>query len=222
MSTGIKVFIKTISLAMAGIVIASPAVRAQRGFGGRGGFGVSRGDGFARHGGRHHDGGAYFPFFYGDYDNYGADVVEAPPQTIVVQTPQPAALPVAPPAPAEPLVIELRGDRWVRLNGYGEAQAGGAAEPKQSAGTVNAGASQTPGVLPPAVLVFRDGHQEEVGNYVIVGSTIYARSDYWTSGSWTRKIEMAELDLPTTLKVNGQRGAQFRLPSSPIEIMMRP
>lgn len=222
MSARTKVLIRTISLAIAGIVILSPTVRAQRGFGGRGGFGASRGQGFARHGGRRHAGGAYFPFFWDDYDDYGPDVVEAPPQTIVVQTPQPAAQAVAPPAPAEPLVIELRGDRWVKLNGYGEAQSTRELTPKQSTGMANVEASRPPAPLPSAVLVFRDGHQEEVGNYVIVGSTIYARSDYWTSGSWTRKVEMVELDLPTTLKVNQERGAQFRLPSSPIEIMMRP
>jgi hypothetical protein len=222
MSAQSKIFIRAIGLAMAGIVILSPAVRAQRGFGGGRGFGVSRGDGFGRHGGRRHAGGAYFPFFFDDYDDYGPDVVQAPPQTIVVQTPQSGAQALAPPAPAEPLVIELRGDRWVRLNGYGEAQAVAETTPRQSAGTAKAEASRPPATLPPAVLVFRDGHQEEVGNYVIVGSTIYARSNYWVSGSWTRKIEMAELDLPTTLKVNQQRGAQFRLPSSPIEIMMRP
>jgi hypothetical protein len=214
------ILIRSVALAVVGTAIMSPAVYAQRGFGGRAGLGVSRSAGFEYYGGRRHYAGAtYLPWFYPDYYDYGPDIVEGPPpQTIVLQTPQPASQAVAPPAPVEPLVIELRGDRWVRITGYGEPQAGGELiGPEQMVAARNAQPS-----LPPAVLVFRDGHQEEIGKYVIIGSTIYARADYWRSGSWTRKVEIAELDVPTTLKVNQQRGAQFRLPSSPNEVMMRP
>ncbi len=197
----------------------SPAVCAQRGSGGRAGFGVSRSAGVGYYGGRrHYASAAYLPWFYPDYYDYGPDIVEGPlPQMIVLQTPQPASQAVAS-APVEPLVIELRGDRWVRITGYGEPQAGGELIGlEQAVAARNAQPS-----LPPAVLIFRDGHQEEIGKYVIIGSTIYARADYWTSGSWTRKVKIGELDVPTTLKVNQQRGAQFRLPSSPNEVMMRP
>jgi hypothetical protein len=72
------------------------------------------------------------------------------------------------------------------------------------------------------VLVFRDGHQEEVGKYTIMGSTIYISTDYWTSGSWTRKVQIAELDVPTTLKLNQERRTNFKLPSGPNEVMVRP
>jgi hypothetical protein len=77
-------------------------------------------------------------------------------------------------------------------------------------------------VLPSAVLVFRDGHKEEIGKYVIVSGTIYTSSDYWNSGSWTRKVQIADLDVPATLKLNQERGAKFALPSGPNEVMMRP
>ena len=212
MSTRTSLVIWAMAFVVVGAAIVSPAGFAQRRFAGQAPFGVPHGRGFEHHGGRH-AGVAYLPYFYPDYYDYGPDIVEPPPQTIVVQAPQPASQAVAPPEPAEPLVIELRGDRWVRISGYGEQQAGEPArmgEPGQAA------------VLPAAVLVFRDGHQEEIGKYVIVGSTIYARADYWTSGAWTRKVEIADLDVPSTLKVNQQRGARFRLPSSPIEVIMRP
>ena len=75
--------------------------------------------------------------------------------------------------------------------------------------------------LPAAVLVFRDGHTEEVEKYVIQGGVINARSDYWSTGSWTRKIPIAELDVPATLKLNEERGGKFSLPSGPSEIVVR-
>jgi len=202
----------------------SPVVRAQRTFGGRPGFGVSHGGGFGHFGGRCHFASAvYLPYFYPDYYDYRPDVVEAPPpQTIVLQTPQPAPQASATTAPAEPLVIELRGNRWVRITGDGEAQAGEEWVRPETAPARDAKQSDKPSTLPPAVLVFRDGHQEEIGKYVITGSTIYVRADYWTSGSWTRKVEIADLDVPATLMVNLQMGTQFRLPSSPNEVMMRP
>jgi hypothetical protein len=76
--------------------------------------------------------------------------------------------------------------------------------------------------LPPAILVFRDGHTEKVRSYSIIGTTLYTKSDYWTSGAWTRKIQMAELDLPATVKQNRDRGLNFDLPSSPDEVILRP
>jgi hypothetical protein len=72
------------------------------------------------------------------------------------------------------------------------------------------------------VLVFRDGHKEEIGKYTIMGATIYANADYWSSGSWTRQVQIIELDVPATLKLNRERGAKFSLPSGPNEVMIRP
>lgn len=72
------------------------------------------------------------------------------------------------------------------------------------------------------MLVFRDGHEEEITSYTIIGNTLYARANYWTSGSWTRTIEIANLDVPATLKLNQERGSNFRLPSGPQEVMIRP
>jgi hypothetical protein len=81
---------------------------------------------------------------------------------------------------------------------------------------------QPPSELPPAVLVFRDGHQEEAAKYTIVGTTIFIKADYWSSGSWTRKVPIADLDLAATLKLNQERGAKFTLPSRSSEVIFRP
>jgi hypothetical protein len=62
---------------------------------------------------------------------------------------------------------------------------------------------------PRTVLVFKDGHQREILNYAIVGSTLFDLSD-----GLTRKVALAELDLPATVKQNDERGVDFQLPAS--------
>ena len=132
-------------------------------------------------------------------------------------------------------MLELDGDHWVRVTNSGESQIGGAparTEPAapasiaQSATTVlSARRTDTPETaseVPPAVLVYRDGHKEEIRKYIVVGAAIYTSADYWAGGSWTRKIQIAELDVPATLKLNQEQGAKFSLPSAPNEIMVRP
>jgi hypothetical protein len=133
------------------------------------------------------------------------------------------------------MVLEREGDQWVRITPYGPPQTVGPAAapsnpperasnahpetPAAARGQVPA-AAKPPAPLPPAVLVFRDGHQEQIGQYRIMGTTIYVNTDYWSSGAWTRTIPLADLDVPATLKLNQQRGANFRLPSSPDEVMI--
>jgi hypothetical protein len=83
-------------------------------------------------------------------------------------------------------------------------------------------AAATAKEMPPTVLVYRDGHTEELTSYSIIGNAIYAKADYWSSGLWTRTIQIADLDIPATLKQNQQRGVKFELPSGPGEVMIRP
>jgi hypothetical protein len=63
---------------------------------------------------------------------------------------------------------------------------------------------------PPTVLVFKDGHQLEVANYAIVGSTLYDLTD-----GRRHKIALAELDLAATAKQNDDRGIDFQVPAAP-------
>jgi len=132
----------------------------------------------------------------------------------------------APQAAPEPLLLEWHGDHWVRVTSQGQSATG--AQPDysersngRSAPSVRNSAGQPPRELPPAVLVFRDGRKEEVSSYTIVGGTMYTKADYWTSGSWTKEIRIADLDLPATLRLNQERGVKFALPAGPYEVVMR-
>ena len=61
----------------------------------------------------------------------------------------------------------------------------------------------------PTVLVFRDQHQQEVGNYAIVGQTLWNFAP-----RRTQKIPLSDLDLVATTKANDERGLTFRAPAS--------
>jgi len=61
----------------------------------------------------------------------------------------------------------------------------------------------------PTVLVFRDGHKQEVRNYAIVGQMLW---DFGANG--THKIPLSDLDLDTTRKLNDERGVDFVLPKT--------
>jgi hypothetical protein len=63
---------------------------------------------------------------------------------------------------------------------------------------------------PQTVLVFKDGHQVEVANYAIVGSTLYD-----LTGGRRQKIPLADLDLTSTAKQNDDRGIDFQVPAPP-------
>src|SRR6266849_2131060 len=61
---------------------------------------------------------------------------------------------------------------------------------------------------PRTVLVFKDGRRLEILNYAIVGSTLYDLNE-----GLARKVALAELDLPATVKQNDDRGVDFQLPA---------
>ncbi len=62
----------------------------------------------------------------------------------------------------------------------------------------------------PTLLVFNDGRKLEVGNYAIVGTTLFDL----TPGH-PRKIALADLNLDATRKQNDDRGVIFQLPATP-------
>jgi hypothetical protein len=204
-------------------LFVSPA-NAQRGFGGAP---IGRtGTAYSRGGGRFVARSSFAPyFFYPGYDLGPEAIEEPPPQIIIMQAPQPVA-PVQVRTSPGALVIELQGDHWVRVTNSGQSQTEGQSSASESARASDERSALPPAApsaeLAPAVLVFRDGHTEEIEKYLIVGSTIYANSDYWTSGSWTRKVQISQIDVPATLKLNRERGANFSLPSGPAEVIVRP
>jgi hypothetical protein len=152
--------------------------------------------------------------FFGDafYQDYPVAPLSLPTQYVVMQPP------INDPPPeskAEPLMIELQGDRYMRFGGR-----------PQSAERAEAIASpritQAPPELPPAVLIFRDGHREHVPEYAIVGGTLYTSGDYWQTGQWTKNIQLSTLNIPATIRANQDNGIKFTLPSAPNEVITRP
>jgi hypothetical protein len=146
---------------------------------------------------------------------------------------------------SQPLMIELQNGRYVRIGGTaanGEALPSNAGSSVTSSVTSNIGSSgirsaraaaSSDGAttiapanavhdLPPAVLVFRDGHREEVRDYTIADGVLYARGDYYMDGYWNKKIALATLDLGQTLEANRSRSVKFVLPASANEVITRP
>ena len=164
------------------------------------------------------------PYFYPE-DDSEPGTVDLPPQIVAADSP-----PASVPSPPEALVLELRGDHWMRITNHGQSQTGGQSSQTDSEPVSNLPsatprripAAEARSQLPTAVLVFRDGHKEEIGKYAIIGAIICTSANYWSSGSWTRKVQIVELDIPATLKLNQERGAKFSLPSGPNEVMIRP
>jgi hypothetical protein len=161
-----------------------------RGFGRHPGFG----NGFRDRGFHHHFvpfvGGAYYWPYYGwDYGFDGYDVSTYQQQPYQQQT--------------QPIVVVV--DPKSSDDRYGDhsfnEQRGSAPPPAQT---------QAPAQeQDPTVLVFRDGHKQEVRNYAIVGQMLW---DFGAKG--THKIPLSELDLDTTRKLNDDRGVDFVLPKS--------
>lgn len=170
---------------------------------------------------RFYTGFDYYPYYDPGYEPVTSE--ESPVNAVVEQPVQPP-VPVA--SPVESLILENHDGQWVRIptgshlpisQQYTQSQA-------SNLGAKNTGperASQPPTKLPPAVLVFRDGHQEEVERYVVEGNVLYTSADYWSTGSWTKRIPVAELDVPASVKLNAARGGNFSLPTRPYEVVVR-
>jgi hypothetical protein len=161
--------------------------------------------------------GGYYPAAYFaplDWDSmYPPDYsVPAQPYVIVLQPPAAPAVSEPPPPPAHALLIELQGDRYVEINDE---------DPQPRAATRSQ--SQPPASWrQDAVLIFRDGHREQVSGYAITGGFLYATANYYTEGSWNRKIELSSLNLPDTVSANQSRGINFQLPSASNEVTVGP
>jgi hypothetical protein len=145
----------------------------------------------------------------------------------------------------ESLLIELQGDRYVRVSESQVASGGQpltltpdhdarpASAPRQRStraishdsersqpSVIATATSAAP--LPPVVLVLRDGTRQEVHDYTIADGVLYARGDFYIDGYWNKKIELAKLNVPETLTANSTRGVRFVLPSAPNEVITRP
>lgn len=168
----------------------------------------------------------YSPYYYSYYYSEPAPQKAPPPRVVVVET-TPPRVEAPPPPPPKSLVLELQGNHWVRITDSGRTEVSpgaGKQAPGKASSLRRARPLETapPRQLPPAVLVFRDGHRQEITKYTIIGGTIYASTNYWNKGSWTKKVPIAELNVPATLELNRKRGSGFSLPSAPGVIVVRP
>jgi hypothetical protein len=128
---------------------------------------------------------------------------------------------------SQPLMIELQNGHYVRVSSTvanGDTlptdPSPSRARSRQPLSSMDPAPPPQP--LPPAVLIFRDGHSEEVRDYTIADGIIYARGDYYTDGYWNKKINLAALNVPETMQVNATRNVKFVVPSSPNEVITRP
>ena len=197
--------------------LAAAQMRAPGFGGGRGGFAPPM----------HHQprGPAYFgdPFLYSDYyPGYNFVPDAAPTQVIVVQA-GPAAPPPEPETKIEPLMIEWQGDHYARYGGDAHDRAM-PTDYAQSVPTARATSSTATSSVAtrPAIVIYRDGHREDVPRYAIVSGVLYARGDYWQDGYWTKNIRLSSLNIPATMKANQDNGVRFVLPSGPNEVVTRP
>jgi len=126
------------------------------------------------------------------------------------------------PRSSQSLMIELQNGRYVRVNTEDDQSIDGEARELALAPEKAVSAAPAPHDLPPALLVFRDGHSEEVRDYTIANGILYARGDYYTDGYWNKKIALSTLNVPQTLQANTARNVNFVLPSSPNEVITRP
>ncbi|HTS08013.1 MAG TPA: hypothetical protein VMP68_20740 [Candidatus Eisenbacteria bacterium] len=169
----------------------------------------------------------YFPLglsngFYDDYLSDAGYPVPAQPQVIVLQPPQTAPVTEPAPAPAQPLMIELQGDRYVQISGEQSSHSEMIDSPSPAKLVTRSNHPAISDSSTPAVLIFRDGHREEVSAYTIAGSTLYASSNYATTGSWNQKIELSALNVPETIAANSDHPHPFRIPSAANEVIVGP
>ncbi len=152
-------------------------------------------------------------FLYGGWPYWAPDYQVYEPEPMIA--PQ-AETPVTVWRKQEPVpdavLLELHGTEWVKVK-FATSVSKGSSEQLTNSATKE---------LPAAVIVYRDGHTEELTSYSIMGATIYTKADYWSTGKWTRKIQVADLDIPATLQRNRDRGVRFDLPTGPDEIVLRP
>jgi hypothetical protein len=177
--------------------------------------------------------GLFSDSFYSDALYSTGYPVAAEPPVIIVQSP-PAAASISDraPSPAQPLMIELRGDHYVRISGEDTSGVQMQTIDSESSRPVDLRRPEKPSSPPtaqpeahdesPVVLVFRDGHREQISAYTIADGVLYTGGDYYANGSWNKKIELASLNLPETIKTNRASGVSFQLPTSPNEVMVRP
>ncbi len=159
---------------------------------------------------------------YSDFVSTAAYPAPAQPLIVVQSAPLAAPVPERTSPSAEPLLIELQGDRYVRVTGAETTQTEMIDRTPEALRKPSTFLAVAPAPQTAAILLFRDGHREEVSEYTIAGGALYASGSYYAGGPWNRKIDLSSLNLPETVASNQSRGVKFRLPASPNEVVIGP
>jgi hypothetical protein len=129
------------------------------------------------------------PYYFSAYDaGYGYDFAAAGPY-----------LQSAPSEQTLHIVVDLPPSRRAPSDDDTEAIASTFAPPSKQVADARPFEATT--------LVFRDGHQQQVTNYAIMGQTLYVFD------TRTQKIGLGDLDIPATIKLNDDSGVEFHLPN---------
>jgi hypothetical protein len=213
------------------LAVATTGAFAQRSGSGAPHFSAGRRQSFSGHRSSFSPLGLFSDPFFSDAISQSGYPVASQPPVIFLQNAL-ASTPMAEPVPqsAQPLLIELQGNNYVRLSGPDDIHSGTSrTEPARQNSRTSSLASAnslardtTSRGLAPVTLIFRDGHRDQVSDYTIADNVLYARGDYYADGSWYKKIELSSLDLPQTIKLNQAPEVRFRLPAAPNEVITRP
>jgi hypothetical protein len=180
----------------------------------------------------------YDPFYSDAFYRGEPTVISQPPVIVLQASPPPAPVAEHPAAPTQPLMIELQDGHYVQVRGEETSRAELEIKMKMKPKPMDATTAPAPRrsakpfdtathsidapELAPAVLVFRDGHRQEISEYTIADGSLYTRGNYYIDGSWNKKIELSSLNLPDTIDANQSRGIKFQLPTAPNEVIVRP
>jgi hypothetical protein len=146
-----------------------------------------------------------YPYYYGYYlmpdpSGYGPPVAESATEPEPQEEPEEYK--------GGPTIFDRRGSGMLYPNEYASDDPTPVPKAHPESGQAPSSAPERP--QPATVLVFKDGHKQEVENYAIVGSSIFDLS----SGR-RQKIAVADLDVGATQKANEDRGVDFKLPELP-------
>ncbi len=157
--------------------------------------------------------------YYDSLFDAGYPVASQPPLIILQSAPGAVPAREVAASPKDPLLIELQGDRYVRLSG--DENTGIEMIDRSQSVREQSGLRQKAAPTP-ALLVFRDGHKDEVSGYTIAGGAIYVDRDDAMNGLATRRIELSSLDLSSTIESNRARGLSFQLPTAANVVIVGP
>jgi hypothetical protein len=156
----------------------------------------------------HHHTQVFVPIFPG----YGFYPYSYYDETPAYTQPQPAPQDVNEQEPPAPTIFEHRpGYRAPQPDSASQSAPASSGQPASSGGGSSNYGEQISATTPEptTILVFQDGHQVEIGNYAIVGDTLYNLSAPYVA----HKILLAQLDLDATVKANEDSGYEFHLPN---------